>query len=867
MRRFSIPFSIFKLVCWGLVPVSILCLPLQIQARWAGAVPSDSANIDFQREIQPILKAHCLECHGPEQQKAGLRLDNKRDFFAGGDVGPIVEPGNGEESELLYRVTSEDEFERMPPKGAGLTASEVDLLRDWINQGAAWPAEADANAATSIQSDHWAFQTPVRPDPPEVANPDRVRNPIDAFILRKLDELGIEPAPEAERSTLIRRLSLDLTGLLPSPEMVEAFVEDDRPEAYEEVVDQLLGSPHYGERWGRHWLDLARYADSDGYEKDSPRPDAFRYRDWVIDAFNRDLPFDQFTTEQLAGDLLPEANLDQKAAAGFHRNTLTNREGGVDQEEYRVAAVLDRVNTTGTIWLGLTVGCAQCHTHKYDPILQREYYEMFAFFNSVDELDVPAPTPEEQAAYDQAKAAFDADHEPLKAAVKAFLKDELPARQADWERQLASKAEAKAKADSAEKTDPLPEDVVEILAVPDEERQEDQAKRLTEYYRSIDAELLKREKAVADHAKKAPKAPEAKVRTFTEQTEPRATHMLIRGDFLRPGEEVEPGTPGVLHAFESEAQRPNRLDLARWLLAKENPLTARVTVNRTWLHLFGRALVPTVEDFGIQGEPPSHPELLDWLATEYQRLGWSHKALLKTIVMSATYRQASAIRPELIEIDPQNVWLARQNRFRLEAEIVRDVSLAASGLLSTTIGGPSVRPPQPEGISDLTYAGAAKWEVSSGDDRYRRGMYTFFRRTSPYPMLLTFDAPDANVCDALRERSNTPLQALTLLNDEVFVECAQALARRIFAETGCDCVEMRLALAFRLCLAREPTEQELSILQQLHDRLLEECEADPEAARWFAGEALPEGIEPAEAATWVGLARTILNLDEFVTRE
>ncbi|CAN5874770.1 PSD1 and planctomycete cytochrome C domain-containing protein [soil metagenome] len=855
MRQIPKAPRTLSLICLGLFPIAML-----------GLCPTKSkagADVDFGRDVRPILNKHCVECHGPEQQKAGLRLDNRRDFFAGGDVGPVVEPGYGDESELIHRVRSEDDFERMPPKGEGLSASEIDLIRAWIDQGANWPEDSDADAPATIRSDHWSFQPLTRPEPPEVSNPDLVRNPIDAFLLKAIEERNIEPSPEADRRTLIRRLSLDLTGLPPTPEEVETFVEDDAPDAYEALVDRLLASPHYGERWGRHWLDLARYADSDGYEKDSPRPDAFRYRDWVIDAFNQDLPFDQFTIEQLAGDLLPEPTLVQQTAPGFHRNTLTNREGGVDQEEFRVAAVFDRVNTTGTVWLGLTVGCAQCHTHKYDPILQREYYELFAFFNAADETDIPAPNTEEQAAYAQAKAAFDAEHKPLKAAVEAFLNDELPARQADWEQSLAEGQGIEAD----DKAEPLPVEVAEALAIPVEQRIEEQKSRLTDYYRTIDAELLKREKAVAEHAKKAPKPPEAKILTFAERSDPRPTHMLIRGDFLQPGEAVEPGTPGVLHALESESETPNRLDLARWLMAPENPLTARVAVNRTWYHLFGRALVPTVEDFGLQGDPPSHPELLDWLATEYPRLGWSHKALIKTIVLSATYRQSSAIRPELIEIDPQNVWLARQNRFRLEAEIVRDVSLAASGLLSSPVGGPSVRPPQPSGISDLTYAGSAKWEVSEGADRYRRGMYTFFRRTSPYPMLLTFDAPEANVCDALRERSNTPLQALTLLNDEVFVECAQALARRVFAETDCECVEMRLARAFQLCLSRDPTEDELSILQKLHDGLLEHCRANPESARLLAGEPAPEGVEPAEAAVWVALARTILNLDEFVTRE
>jgi hypothetical protein len=601
------------------------------------------------------------------------------------------------------------------------------------------------------------------------------RNDLDAFVLARLEKEKITPSPKADRVTLIRRLSLDLLGLPPSPEEVDAFRKDTGADAYERLVERLLASPHYGERWGRHWLDLARYADSDGFEKDTGRPFAWRYRDWVIGALNRDLPYDQFTVEQLAGDLLPGATTEQKVATGFHRNTLTNREGGVDQEQYRVEQVVDRVNTTAKVFLGVTLGCAQCHDHKYDPFTHRDYYRFFAFFNSDVEVNLPAPVPAEEHA--------------------------------------------------------------------------------------------QRNQAIAAHQKARPGSTLAQTLALGPY---RSTHVLVRGDFLRPGVEVEPGTPAVLPPLQrtpdSRPGVPTRLDLAHWIVDPANPLTARVLANWVWHKYFGRGLVTTLEDFGTQGERPSHPELLDYLAAELVRQKWSLKALHKLIVTSATYRQSSAFRPELARRDPLNVLLARQTRQRLEAEVLRDVSLAASGLLVRRVGGPSVRPPQPPGISELTYAGSARWVESTGPDRYRRGLYIWFQRTSPYPMLMTFDAPDSNVCAVRRERSNTPLQALTLLNDTVFVECARALARRVLAEEAGG-TEGRIRHAFRLCLAREPTAAEQSRLARLFEDLRALCQARPGEAAKLAGQAGPEGGDPAEAAAWVALARALLNLDEFVTRE
>jgi mono/diheme cytochrome c family protein len=768
--------------------------------------------IDFVRDIQPIFAKHCYDCHGGAKQRAGVRLDDGKAALAGGDSGPILVPGKGAQSRLLHVVAGLDAAAVMPPKDrARLSNQEIARLRAWIDQGAKWPASA-ASAAPTTTSDHWAFQPLRRSAPPAVRDGKWPRNDIDRFILARLDKEKMAPSPEADAVTLMRRLSFDLIGLPPTPAEVDEFLRDcasDRggvpsagvrvsERAYQKLIDRLLASPHYGERWGRHWLDLARYADSDGYEADRPRPYHWRYRDWVIGALNADMPFDQFTIEQLAGDLLRGATLSQKTATGFHRNTLTNREGGTDKEQFRVEACVDRVGTTAKVWLGLTMACAQCHDHKYDPLSQREFYQFFAFFNGDDEVDVPAPLPEDITA----KAAFDK-------------------RKAELEKQVAEHQGSK----------------------------EDKAyQKLT--------------KALADHVKKAPTP--AYVPTLG-MTKGRGTHVLIRGDFLRPGAAVQPGTPGVLPPLKYERQA-TRLDLARWLVAPEQPLTPRVISNWVWHHYFGRGLVATLEDFGTQGEKPSHPELLDHLAGKLVEGRWSMKALHRTIVTSATYRQSSQGRPELAGRDPLNVLLARQNRLRLEAEVLRDNVLAVSGLLARKVGGPSVKPPQPAGIAELTYAGAAKWVESKGADRQRRGLYTWFQRTSPYPMLTMFDAPDANLSCVRRDRTNTPLQALANLNDATFVESAQALAKRIVTDRTRSASE-RLDHAFRLCLGRQPTAPEQDSLQKMYDEVLRLAEANPKEAARLAGSALPAGANAAEMATWVSVARMLMNLDEFVTRE
>jgi mono/diheme cytochrome c family protein len=843
---------------------TVICFGAFLSASlWAAETPSASdpaklppaatGTVDFLRDIQPILAARCVSCHGAARQRGGLRLDSAADTLKGGDTGVILKPGDAKTSRLLFLIAGLDkEIKQMPPAPKKvLSAEEIGKLRAWIEQGARWPKDVVITSTENTKPTHWAYQPIQRPTPPTVATAWKRSNPIDAFVQARLEKEKLTPSPEADRVTLIRRLSLDLLGLPPTPQEVDAFLADTRPDAYQHLVDRILASPHYGERWGRHWLDLAHYADSDGYEKDTGRPYAFRYRNWVIDALNRDLPFDEFTLEQLAGDLLPNATVEQKVATGFHRNTLTNREGGVDQEQFRVEACVDRVNTTGKVWLGTTIGCCQCHDHKYDPLSQREYYQFFAFFDSDREVDIPAPLPGEEEKLRPQKEAFAKKSAELQAAVATYQRDVLPDQAWKWELSLKP-ADVTA----------LPAPILALVRIEPALRTAQEWQELAAHHGKSDKKLAELNKAVSDHARSEPKVTHAQTLTLSAA---RKTHVMIRGDFLRKGVEVEADTPSVLPPLPA-GYKHTRLDLARWLVDPANPLTARVTVNWVWHKYFGRGLVATLEDFGTQGEKPSHPQLLDWLASEFVRQKWSLKALHKLIVTSTTYRQTSALRPELASRDPLNILLARQARHRLEAEIVRDNALAASGLLNPAIGGPSVRPPQPAGISELTYAGSARWVESVGPDRYRRGMYTWFQRTSPYPMLMTFDAPDSNVCCVRRDRSNTPLQALTLLNDTVFVECAQALGKRVVDDKPSD-VKERVRYAFRLCVAREPSVAELERLVRLYDELLAKCRAKPDAAAKLIGKMKPAGADVPEAATWVALARTLLNLDEFVTRE
>jgi hypothetical protein len=701
--------------------------------------------------------------------------------------------------------------------------------------------------AEGINKTHWAYQKPVRPELPKVKNSRWERNPIDAFVLERLEKEKLKPSPEADRTTLIRRVSLDITGLPPTPAEVDAFIADKSRNAYEKLVDRLLASPHYGEKWARHWLDLARYADTHGYEAD-PFRTMWPYRDWVISAFNRDVPYDQFTVEQIAGDMLPEATQEQKIASGFHRNTMFNTEGGVDHEQARVETIVDRVNTTATVWLGSTLGCAQCHTHKYDPFTLTEYYQMFAFFNNADEPELELGTEEQVAKEKKLHAEIAKLKEMLKKATP-----ELTAAQEAWEKGDTSKA---------------PEGIRAILKVAAAERTKKQKAELQDHFRATLPEFAttREQLAALQKEEESLKKELPKTLVMKEREQPRETHILVRGNFLNKGDQVHPGVPAILPPLPA-GEPTNRLTLARWLMNPENPLPARVAMNRIWEQYFGHGIVETVEDFGTQGEAPTHPKLLDWLATEFARQGWSMKAMHRLIVTSATYRQSSRATPELVERDPYNRLLARGPRFRVPAETVRDIALQASGLLSPKIGGPSVFPYQPDGIWTQIYSGN-KWEPSKGEDKHRRGLYTFWRRTSPYPAFTSFDAPSRELICTRRPRSNTPLQALDTLNDPTYVEAAEALAWRMMKEGGPDNAR-RIEYAFRLCVSRQPEAKETKRLLALYEEELARFESDHEAAQKMATSelgAMPDKVKAEELAAWTVVANVLLNLDETITK-
>jgi hypothetical protein len=822
-----------------------------------------------------LLKSRCWSCHSAEKRESGLRLDVREHVLGGGDSGPAAVPGDGRSSRLLARVSSPNVDERMPPEGPALTAAETVLLSAWIDSGMVWPEGAEA----TVVPRHWSWQ-PLVPQLPESASTAPAgAHEIDLFIRDRLQHSGLSPAPSASRETLIRRASLDLTGLLPTPAEVDAFVADQAPGAWERVVDRLLASPHFGERWGRHWLDRARYADSDGYEKDNARPDAWRWRDWVIDAFNSDMPFNQFTVEQLAGDLLPEATPMQRLATAFHRQTLTNTEGGTDQEEFRVEACFDRTETTGAVWLGLTVGCARCHSHKYDPLSQREYYQLFAVFNNADETTAVVPLPEADVrAWPERQARHVEKERALQVRLQELQGPLLPQFET-WlaERQAAPTGEPAGTA--------MPDDVRKALAAGNG-RSPAQASLLLAFWGRSQPALKSVYEEIDQHKKASPQKPEITVRVLAARTrDPRTTWVLRRGEFLEPLKElvVEPAAPAILPPLQSRnpGQPPDRLDFARWLVSPEHPLVPRVAVNHIWARLFGQGLVRTVGDFGVRGEQPSHPELLDWLATRFtgrplsglqpgwpQLAPWSQKQLIRLILTSATYQQSSAQHAEGQRLDPLNRLLWRQNRLRVEGEIVRDISLQAAGLLSTKIGGPSVFPPLPAGVAELSYANNFRWIESTGEDRFRRGLYTFFKRTSPHPSLTTFDCPDANTTCIERTQSNTPLQALVTLNNEVFSESARALAGRLLALPSGDTVQ-QLREGFRICTSRVPSSEELRQLSLLLAEFEADYQQDPAAAGKLAQPAAtatdPSAVSRLAALTAV--CRVLLNLDEFITRE
>lgn len=743
------------------------------------------------RDVRPILSENCFECHGPDaaKRKADLRLDT-------GALGQaVVVPGQPESSELFQRITHADPEERMPPvdSSRALTSSDIETLRAWISQGATWES-------------HWAFNPPRQPTTPPAKNSAWPSGAIDRFILAKLERAGLKPSPAADRETLLRRVAFDLTGLPPTPAEIDAFLADTSPRAYEAVVDRLLASPRYGERMAIDWLDAARYADSHGYSLDRRRV-MWPWRDWVIAAFNDNMPFDQFATEQLAGDLLPGATLAQKVATGFNRNHSIQSEGGVINEEYRVETVVDRVETTTAVFLGLTFGCARCHDHKYDPISQREFYEFYALFNNVPET----------------AHVGNSD----KQADKPFVKVPSPAQRGQMDRQRS-----------------------EIAALEKKPEAEPQLKAARKALDALGQEV-----------------PTAMV--MGEKTPPRKTFVLNRGQYDQPGEvEVRAGLPAALGQWPAGAPR-NRLGLANWIVSEENPLTARVTVNRLWQMHFGTGIVKSSEDFGAQGEWPSHPALLDWLATEFVRGGWNRKAMHKLIVMSATYRQSSRVTPALLEADPANRLLARGARFRLPAEMIRDHALSAGGLLVGWLGGESVRPYQPPGLwDDVVYENVPRFVQDHGEKLYRRSLYTYWKRSVPPPNMQAFDAPSREVCVLTRAKTNTPLAALVLMNDPTFVEASRKLAGRVLRDGGAT-AESRLTLLHRLVCGRHPTEHELGLLSGALAELQTSFHAEPAAAKRLleVGETpRDESLDAAELAAYASLANAVLGTDEAITR-
>ena len=761
--------------------------------------------------IHRLLAEKCLGCHNEKLKTSGLVLESREGALLGGGRGPAIVVGDPNASPLMQAVRRQGDL-KMPP-GGKLEGAEIELLAEWIRDGAEWP-QTKAPATTR---GHWSFVPPIRPDLPAISSPAWARTPIDNFILARLDQRGLEPSEPASKRTLIRRAYLDVIGLPPTPEEVEAFVRDDRPEAWSDVVERLLASKHFGERWGRRWLDQARYADSDGGSRDEPRQ-IWRYRDWVIDSLNRDQPFDQFVIEQLAGDLLPNPRSDQIVATGFNRNSLLQIENGTDREQYRVEMIYDRVDTMGTVFLGLSIGCARCHDHKFDPISQKEHFELFAFFNNTDDWDDSRPRFVQRNINN-----LHLVHAPL----LEFGSPEEIARRDAIRAQIVT----------------LEDELAEF-----QKREEP---------KSADPGLVERKRLIDQLVHSMPRIDSTMV--MRELDEPRETFMHLSGNFLSPGEQVEPGVLTSLHRLEGREQ-PNRLDLARWLTDRKNPLLARVTVNRIWQEYFGLGIVETENDFGTQGSPPTHPELLDWLAVEFMDRAWSRKAVHRLILNSAVYRQSSKTRPDLEETDPRNRLLARQNRLRLDSEIVRDVGLSVSGLFEPTIGGPGVYPPQPEKAM-LGSQVEKTWTPSGGKDRYRRGMYTFFWRVTPHPALMVFDRPDSNIACTRRTRSNTPLQALTLLNDAAFHEFYQAFAGRLVAIPP----EERIASAFELSVSRTPGSHEAEVIQSLLAQERDALQTRPEEAQLLASDNSED--EAIELAAWTAIARVLLNTDEFITRE
>jgi hypothetical protein len=1037
----------------------LVCLAILL--AFTAPAGAEGPRVDFEREVLPLLKSRCYSCHDARKHRSEFRVDVKAHALHGGKSGkPAIVPGESGKSELVRRILSTDEDEVMPPEGKRLTAAEVHTLRNWIDGGATWP-DALAGAGPA-KKNHWAFMPPVRPPLPAVRDGAWVRNPIDRFILARLEKEGLKPSARADRTTLIRRLSLDLIGLPPTVAEVDAFVADKSERAYDNLVERLLASPHYGERWGRHWLDAARYADSDGFEKDKSRSVWF-YRDWVINALNRDLPYDRFVIEQVAGDLLPGATQDEKVATGFLRNSMINEEGGIDPEQFRMEAMFDRIDALGKSVLGLTIQCCQCHNHKFDPLTQLDYYRLFAFLNDCHEATAAVYTPEQQMKradlfrkIHEQEAELQRRHPDWREKMRAW-EDKIRDDQPEWvvlrptvENESTGgqkyepledgsflclsyaptqhtvhmsvrtdvqditafrlelltdpnlpltgpgrsikgtgaltefKVEAAAANNPGKAThvkfvkatadinppetpleaifddksgrrrvtgpvafaidgkdetawgfdvgpvrrnqprkavfladkpihnpkgtilkflitqnhggwnsddnqncnlgrfrlsvttkpgavaDPLPARVRELLSVPAESRSPADEAAIFSYWRTTVKEYKDINDKIEGLWKQQPEPSSQLVLQAREQ--PRMTSVLKRGDFLKPTQAVTPGVPAFLHPLP-EGTPPTRLTFAKWLVDRRSPTTARSLVNRVWQMYFGTGIVETSEDLGSQSPRPSHPELLDWLAVEFMDSGWHLKDLHRLIVTSSAYRQSSQVTPALFARDPTNRLLARGPRFRVEGEIVRDVALAASGMLNPKVGGRSIFPPLPEFLMQppVSY-GPKTWPEDKGPDRYRRALYTFRYRSIPYPVLQAFDAPNGDFACVRRVRSNTPLQALMTLNEPLFLDCARGLALRTLNEGGKSDLD-KIVYAFRRCVSRAPSAEEqkelLSLLQQQREHF-----SAPGAKPWDLASAnpaappkLPEGSTPAQLAAWTIVSRVLLNLDETITKE
>jgi hypothetical protein len=832
---------------------SRLCLLLLAglsSSRQVSAANPKEHPVQFNRDVRPILSDNCFACHGPDknQRKAELRLDTEQGAFADRGGYQVIVPGKPEQSELFRLITSTDESLRMPkPKfGKELSKRQVELIRLWIAQGAGWQK-------------HWSLIPPKRVDLPALSDRVWPANAIDRFILARLEQEGLKPSPEAERRTLIRRLSFDLLGLPPKPEEVDAFLADKSPEAYEKLVDRLLASEHFGERMAMYWLDLVRYADTGGYHSDNHR-DVYLYRDYVIGAFNKNMPFDRFTTEQLAGDLLPEATRAQRIASGYNRLLMTTEEGGAQAKEYMAKYAADRVRNISSVWLATTLGCAECHDHKFDPYLSKDFYSLAAFFADIKEVPVgrqeqtPLPSPEQAAELQRLDAKMTAVRQQFDK-----LTPELDMAEAKWEESLRL-GEVRKK----------PKNIVEILLTDPARRTPQQKQTIAAFYRGVAPQLEPLRKQLADLQRQRDQLNKTiPTSLLSISVPPRVMRILPRGNWLDDsGPVVSPAVPASLGPLATQDRRATRLDLARWLIRPENPLVARVLVNRLWKLLFGQGIVKSLEDFGAQGAAPTHPELLDWLAVEFRESGWNVKHMLKLMALSATYRQSSAVSEALRQRDPYNYLLGRQARFRLDAEMVRDNALAVSGLLAQEIGGPSVKPYQPAGFWAMLNFPKREWQNDKGESLYRRSLYTYWCRTFPHPSLVAFDAPSREECTVERPRSNTPLQALVLLNDPIYVEAARAFAERIVRDAS-GSVDERIQFAYRQILNRKARPEEVKLLASIHDKHLQEFRTEkqaPDLLLQVGDHPAPREMDAAELAAWTSVARVILNLHENITR-